>query len=374
MMKILYIIGIFYPCEIGGPSNAISWLVKYVHRSGVDTTVIATNYRINPKHNIKPDHWLKNEFGNVYYASLWSLHFPFRYFFLSMKEIVKTDIVHLNSIFHAPNILLGTWARVLGKKIMWDPGGEFAKDALKYGRLKKLIYLKLLRVLIGQTPVYHTTSDQETEDLKSYLGQKSKIFQAPNYIDKIEKLSCEIKPQLLFIGRIHPIKAIENLISALDLSKKFRPSEYQLIIAGDHNNEYGRELIQLVQTLGLEKKVNFIGHIEAQEKMALYASSYFMLLPSHSENFANVVTESLSQGTPVIASTGTPWAILQTTGAGFHVDNTPEALANALDRALSMTPDEYRICRSSALDLLNKEFSMESGVEQWLEIYRRILL
>lgn len=42
-----------------------------------------------------------------------------------------------------------------------------------------------------------------------------------------------------------------------------------------------------------------------------------ILLVSESENFGNVIIEALSQGTPVIASCGTPWAEIEKKNAGF---------------------------------------------------------
>ena len=53
-------------------------------------------------------------------------------------------------------------------------------------------------------------------------------------------------------------------------------------------------------------------------------------MPSHNENFGNVVVESLSQGTPVIASTGTPWKILEKYHAGYWIKNNPENIAKKI--------------------------------------------
>ena len=68
-------------------------------------------------------------------------------------------------------------------------------------------------------------------------------------------------------------------------------------------------------------------------------------MPSHNENFGNVVVESLSQGTPVIASTGTPWQILQKYKAGYWISNSPEKIAEILDDVLILSKQEYNLMR-----------------------------
>ena len=53
-------------------------------------------------------------------------------------------------------------------------------------------------------------------------------------------------------------------------------------------------------------------------------------MPSHTENFGLVAAEALFQNTPVIASKNTPWEVLETEQAGFHVVNTPQAISKAV--------------------------------------------
>jgi glycosyltransferase involved in cell wall biosynthesis len=56
------------------------------------------------------------------------------------------------------------------------------------------------------------------------------------------------------------------------------------------------------------------------------------VIPSHAENFATVVAESLAHGVPVIASKGTPWSRVEEIGCGAWVENSSEALAAAIER------------------------------------------
>lgn len=370
-MKILYPIGIFYPSQIGGPANAIAWMVKALHQQGVDTTVITTTYGISSGINSKV--WLKNQFGNIMYTETKKMDFCWPVFVNSVKKLSGEDIVHLTSVFHFPNLLIYTLSVLLGKKIVWSPGGEFAKSALNFKKTKKIVYLSILKLFCSNRIVYHSSSPQETLDIQRVFGVNSRIFQIPNLIDAPTKIDCPKKKQFLFIGRIHPIKAIENLIEACYLSKTFRDSGYKMIIAGDFENEYGISLVSKVARYDLHGKIEFIGHIEGEMKIKLYAESSFLFLPSHSENFANVVTESLSQGTPVVASTGTPWAVLSEKNAGFWVSNSPSSLSSIIDEIITMKLGDYERYSLNAYSLLHERYEIKSSIHKWIDFYKCLL-
>src|SRR5690606_16935799 len=117
---------------------------------------------------------------------------------------------------------------------------------------------------------------------------------------------------------------------ALSMSSIFLSSDFVLDIVGSYENrhqKYFDYLMQLIQEYDLEDKVIFSGHLTGEAKEKKYAESYFLILPSESENFGNVVIEAMNQGTPAITSKGTPWEILETYKAGFHTDNSPGQLA-----------------------------------------------
>jgi glycosyltransferase involved in cell wall biosynthesis len=150
---------------------------------------------------------------------------------------------------------------------------------------------------------------------------------------------------------------------------------FSLIIAGKSERKYlsyETELKNLVQRLGLEEKVKFIGHIEGREKDKLIAESYVLVLPSHSENFGMVVVEALAQGTPVIASKGTPWEELESYKAGYWVQNSPQSLAKALDDILSLDTKKYKELTKNSLRLAQK-YDIRKNINLWIEFYKGLL-
>ncbi|HRI59893.1 MAG TPA: glycosyltransferase, partial [Saprospiraceae bacterium] len=261
--------------------------------------------------------------------------------------------------------------------VVWSCRGNLDEQALIFGAWKKKPVLWLIKhFLSGPRITFHTTSPEESGHVGKIFGRAARIVEIPNYLElpTLLKHAAEHPPYLLYVGRIHPVKALDNLLDALALSKQFSDSEFVLKIAGEDATDYGVHLKKKAEGLGLQHKVHFLGQIEGAQKQRLYANAHFTVLPSHTENFGNVVIESLAQATPVIASRGTPWQMLETEQAGFWVPNDPENLAIAINKALTIKPNTYKLYRENAIALVRRRFDIESNVHVWINAYQAILL
>jgi glycosyltransferase involved in cell wall biosynthesis len=317
--------------------------------------------------------WITTHYGKVIYITTPSVNRPVKYIKTTIAQLKEADIVHLNSVFAPSSFIIGLVALLKGKKILWSPRGEFDPQALRFKKPLKKIMLALLRPFKKHIR-FHTTSTQETAHTQSLMQTNLPVLQLPNYMDLPPYQPVTKQPYLLYIGRIHPIKALEALIEACSLSEAFLNGPYQLFITGDSNNEYGDLLKRKVKEYQLEKKVLFMEHVaDVAKKNKLFAEAAFTILPSHSENFGNVVVESLANGTPVIASTGTPWQELETTKAGFWVKNDPASLAIALTAVTGMKEDELNTYASNALQLAKNNYDMEANISKWIDGYKSLL-
>jgi len=122
----------------------------------------------------------------------------------------------------------------------------------------------------------------------------------------------------------------------------------------------------------LNKKIQFLGKKEGVEKFQLFAGAYFTIMPSITENFGMVVVESMSQGTPVIASTGTPWQVLEKEHAGLWVAPQTKALTNSIDKILALNQSDYSDYRKNAYTLVCDKFDMEKNIQNWVEAYQSV--
>ncbi|MFY0687795.1 MAG: glycosyltransferase family 4 protein [Cyclobacteriaceae bacterium] len=131
---------------------------------------------------------------------------------------------------------------------------------------------------------------------------------------------------ILFLGRLKMhIKGVDLLLNAL---ANLGEADFRLKIAGEGEDKSAIE--DMVARLKLQEKVTFIGHVK--NPYAAINNSHLVVVPSRSEPFPNVVLESASLETPVIASNvdGIPELFADKTFL-FDVEQT-QALADLLNK------------------------------------------
>lgn len=369
-MKIFFPISIFHPSKRGGgPSLTLYWHISELVKNDINTNVVTSTFGVEDD-SIRPNHVYHNECGTVYYGS--SNQNDLKTIRRALKQIKESAIVHINSLFDPLSICCFFYCRIFypRKRMVLSVRGQLNPYALDISKYKKTALLFFYKIFYNKV-LFHATAEKEIEEIKGVFP-KATIFNIPNLINPAKRLNINIEKKILFMGRIHPIKSIHKLIQALALSIEFNQRDFVLEISGRYaprDQLYFDELEGLILELGLSEKVRFIGHVEGLTKERLYAESYLLVLPSETENFGNVVVESLNQGTPVIASLGTPWSVLEEYGCGFHIENTPEKIGQALDKFLRLDPNQYKLMRKNSSMLVDAKFNIKNGIKDWLKIY-----
>lgn len=372
-MKILFSADCFYPAQMGGPSNTLYWQAKALTQAGHQVTIIATSYYL-PSF-VLTDQWLMLDCGRVIYTKNPHFYMPIKHIRYGWQAIQQADVIHINSLFYPASLVWVLLCRWAGKPVVWSPHGELSPAALVFRpRLKRF----LLWVMDGlrSSVQFHATSPTEATHIQQHFGSNVRLAVIHNrmQLPALVAATGVEPPYLLFIGRLHPIKAIDRLLDALAGSAVFRKSDYKLIIAGPVvDKSYAQMLFGKVTTLRLIQKVSFAGNVQGVEKEVLYANARLTILPSHTENFGNVVIESLAQGTPVVASTQTPWQLLETERVGSWVSNEIIPLQKAIEAYLTMPPIEYAGYRERATKVAYQQFDSKLGVIEWERFYKRVL-
>lgn len=371
-MKVLFPCGLFYPSRLGGPANTIYWLAKALQTNSIDVSVVTTDNCIN-KGAVCPDSW--NEVGGVRVRYCHSKgKFPIKVVVHANKQLRTSDVVVFCSICYLPNFPIFLKALLQQKKVIWSPRGELLDSALQ-GNKAKLTYFKLLKLISRGRILFHATSEEEKQSIQKVFGQTAKVVMIPNYMELPTKCvrNDNAEKYLLYVGRIAPIKALDQLLTGLSLSKLWRKSGYSFKFVGpveEQFKEYYQKLMTLVKQYDLKDSVQFVGPLYEERKFQTYADARCLFLVSNSENFGNVVIESLSQGTPVVASQGTPWQQLESCNAGHWISNAPEEIAKCVDELLSMNEEQYLRQRANALNLV-KKFDVYENIEDWVKLFNQ---
>jgi glycosyltransferase involved in cell wall biosynthesis len=262
--------------------------------------------------------------------------------------------------------------RLLGKPVVWSPRGALQRWEGSTKPLAKWAWEWVCNSLIkpGRC-ILHVTSLQEANDSIARIPNAA-VEIVPNGVDIPEAL-----PQrdwllggwlhLLYIGRLHPKKGIENLLYAL---KTMQNENISLKICGTGDESYSSSLFDLVCRLGLEELVSFQGHVDGAEKKKAFMQADVCVVPSFTENFGMVVAEALAHGVPVIVSKGTPWSEVKARDCGLWVENSPESLAEAICYIRSKALPEMG---SRGRKWMKEEFDWASVAVRTLNIYKKMI-
>ena len=343
-------------------------MARGFNKNNINVSTITSSYGTK-NGEVVHNKWINQECGEVIYLTLDNNRKAHYWWLRSAKEILRTksDIIHLNSLLYSfPFIFLIPFLR---RKVIWTVHGELYKHARSSGKKKsKQVLWKFFRLLKHRIS-FHSTCSYETRSIQEVLGHDARIIEIPLGLDipMIEIADPEAK-YFSFIGRINPIKALDNLLRAFAKSNSFLTSDYKFLIAGTKTGSYATELINLLDELNLSDKVEFVGHVNGRKKHQFLASSTFNFLVSHSENFGVVVLESLAQGTPVAASLGTPWEVLRMRDAGIWTENSVDALKNTIDLIMSLDKRELKTLSDNAIELV-QEYSNEKINKRWLDYF-----
>lgn len=369
MKKIFFPIKFFYPFQKGGYAISTYNLAKNLAKKGFEISVITSDKGIKDK-NLS-NSWTTIDGVQIKYCSSPTI---IKILINSITKINKSDIIHLTSIFFIPSYILALYSIIQRKKIVWSSRGELSKEAIAGNRLK-ICYLNLIKT-IKKNIIFHSTSKKETEEIQHFFGKECKIKEIPNYMEIREPLYRDKEKSIVFVGRIDPIKALDKLINAVALSKIFIKENYKLYLIGDDKDPstlwYVKELKELITKLNLEDKVIFLGNVYGDRKYEYYSKSKCSLLVSETENFGNVVIESLSQGTPVISSLGTPWAVLKKENMGDFVSNEPYSISIALDKLLTLPQEDYNVMSKKCIKWSYENFSFEHHINDWIDCYNNL--
>lgn len=304
----------------------------------------------------------------------------------NLKSALKNsdyDLYHTNGLWLYCNHITCSIARKKKRPYIITPHGMLYPNALNRSYWKKWPLLKLwFEKDIKEASCMHATCKQEMEHIHNF-GYNGPIAVIPNLIHVIpetkslfnkkkEKIISKDCPIIFgFLGRLHPIKKIENILYGAALLNK--SISFQISILGKGDNEYEAFLRKEVDKLNLNEKVYFKGFINGLDKFNELANLTALFVPSDSENFGMSVVEALSVGTPVMASLGTPWEDLNDYQCGWWVERSPENIATIMSEIIHTPSNELIAMGERGIQLVNKKYAADKIAKQMLQLYSWIL-
>ncbi len=285
------------------------------------------------------------------------------------------DILHTQGLWLHPSWVALSWKRRFHRPHVVSVRGMLEPWAWRYKAWKKRwVWWLLEQPNLRSAAMLHATSQQELRAIRA-RGLTNPVSVIPNGVeiptldvdDPVRRRHDSKERIALYLGRIHPIKGLDLLISAWG---DVRPSNWKLVIAGPDESGLKTSLEALAKRLGITQSVALMGPQYGSDKERLYRDASLFILPSHSENFGVSVAEALGYELPVIATTGTPWEELVSRRCGWWISPTQEAIAGALREATHVPSAEMDAMGKRGRDWVCDAFRWERVANHFLDCYR----
>lgn len=292
----------YEPHIIGGLGIAVTHLVKAYVRSGVHVTVLC------------PSKYNKISLANR--KQLRIIRFPKRTPYYSVKTrqfnptaierwmkqqgYSKPDGIHIHSLQfvdvasyyqskHRIPIIYTSHSLVSSEK----------GSAYKIYRLRVNQQISLLRKANMITVPSHPELNK-LENLYPFVVGKTAIVNHGIVLRKLEARALR-RRQLLYVGRLVPLKGIEALLSAISILKK-EGNQVRLDLVGTGSSRYVNQLKALARKLSISAQVRWLGFRSQSAVQRMYATYGAVVMPSTKESFGLVALEALAGGIPLVST------------------------------------------------------------------------
>ena len=148
---------------------------------------------------------------------------------------------------------------------------------------------------------------------------------------------------------------------------------YHLTIAGNGDIRYIDSLKTYAVTQGIDKHITWAGFYN-EDKFDLLKEHDLFILPSHDENFANTVIESLSVGTAVLISQNVGlYDYVQQKKLGWICQTDPLSISSYIDKIGTNYRDDVLRIRKDAPTIIYNDFDPDNLVEKYLDMYKQTM-
>ncbi len=228
-----------------------------------------------------------------------------------------------------------------------------------------------------------TVLDNRTKEwVKKYFNKEAIVVRSGLDLEKFSYVAraplSKKKIKIFMAGIFFVHRRYEDAIRAVSILIH-KGYEISLYLAGDHgaNEEYAgyyQELITLVDELGLEKYITFLGNISDEELLHYYQESDIYISPNHLQSWGLAVFEAMASGCPVIVSKTAGASEVLTDGehALLVSPKSPEEIAHAVKRLID-NPNLYQMLSRNGRLFVEQHISWHQYAEGMMSVFKKAI-
>ena len=307
---------------------------------GVWNAAIFGSTYLNKKHQVTSELWICSKIipdetvPDIEYHFFEKDNLTFSGYNKWLRKFNPSDTIFVTHGAWLKPTRLGFKAKLKGYSWIYIPHGMHEPWVDERGKLKKMIYFKLLeRPMARRADAVRAVSDVEKNNLTRRLNRK--IHTIYNGIILDEDTNIEKPPEklnFLFMARLHRKKGIEPLVKAwaeVMLEKK----NAQLIIVGPDEGELDKIKPYF------NNNITYLGPQFGQKKQFLLREAHFYILPSFKEGFPTSVVEAMGYGAIPIVSIGCNFPQVFEANLGFEVKPDKVSIQTVLKQIITQPFD-----------------------------------
>ncbi len=309
-VNVLHVISSLTPAY-GGPAIALAGLVEAQRRAGLNVTVLSTWREGDDPQVVSTVRDCGAEVVLVGPA-LGPLQRCDGLTSAVHSAVGISDIVHMHGVWEELQYQCSKSALRHGCPYIIRPCGMLDPWSLSQGRLKKKLYLQWrLKQMLKRSSAIHFTTSAEQRLAAPLCSSTDAIIEpnglAPELYQNLPSRSLFRNKYgigsdefvFLFLSRIHPKKGLDVLLSAFS---QISIPKVRLVVVGGGCPDHVQRFESSVRRSGISSRVTTTGMLTGRDKLEAYSSADGLVLPSHQENFGNVVIEAAACGLPVLIS------------------------------------------------------------------------
>lgn len=301
------------------------------------------------------------------------------------QAIGRADIVHLHSVWNGTISLSEIICRIKGVPYVLSPRGMLdAHNMQRRPWLKKVAYHAFERGNLAGVAGWHFLDQTEQEGC-SWLppaANARKVLIAPNGLDVASIDASADRPpvsfpwnqsgeiNLVFLGRIHPIKGLELALEAVRVLADAGVRCVLHLIGPDDGCL--NDLLEYARALRIADRVKHLGAIYGEERFSILRQADAVILTSHYECNSVTAAETIAAGGLLIATDTCHMEVARGAGAAVVVPRDRFKLAEAI-REHVKDPARSKYARESARRFARESLAWPPLAERMIAFYHRVL-